>query len=308
MRQEIKLYIGNQEVEFSTPPEILYNYTLTDLKNPTIIKNSYSKTITIEGTPKNNQLFGSIWNLERIQAYNGGSTGPSFNPLQKADFKIYVNGDLYESGYVKLTNVTKTGRNIEYQCNLFGGLGQFFYNLSYTHNEAGETEGPDKLQLKDLSFVDEGKTLEGDDVMNFDFVINKETLFDAWNTLNGNPDAVYSESATSRPNNYLFGHKWKDYINFIPTAYNGIPENFDAEHVLINQPYQLGGTMPSISGYYTIGGYALGTFPEAMTQEATLDFRSYLQRPVIKMSAILGAIALPENNGGFEVKYGEHFF
>lgn len=313
MRQEIKLYIGNQEVEFSTPPEILYNYTLTDLHNPTIIKNSYSKTITIEGTPRNNQLFGSIWNLERIQAYGGElNAGVAFNPLQKAVFKIYVNGDLYESGYVKLTNVTKTGRNIEYEINLFGGLGQFFYNLSYTHNEAGEAEGPDKLQLKDLTYVNEGETLEGDDVMDFDFVINKETIFDAWNTLNGNSHAVYSKSQVNRPVNYLFGHKWEDYINFIPDAYNGIPEDFDAEHVLINNPNSFNGAFTSTTEsesvtYQTIDGFALGTAPEELTQEATNDYRSYLQRPIIRMSAIIDAIALPENNGGYEVKFGRFF-
>ena len=308
MRQEIKLYIGNQEVEFSTPPEILYNYTLTDLKNPTIYKNSFSKQITIEGTPKNNQLFGSIWNLQRIQAYGNGSTGVSFNPLQKADFKIYVNGDLYESGYVKLSNVVRTGNDVQYEINLFGGLGQFFYNLSYTHNEAGEAEGPDKLQLKDLDFI-----LDHDMINNIEFVINKDTMWDALCAQNGFSPGVDDESQADRPNNFyknplFYASNGTSFINFIPTAYNGIPEDFDAQHVLINSPSTYNGVFATSSGGgTTIGGYALGAPNQALTQEETRDLRSYLQRPIINMAAIIQSCGLPQNNGGYELKLGRFF-
>ena len=66
MKYPVRLFLGDEEVEFSTPPEILFNYSVTELTNPTIVKNSYSKTITIEGTPNNNRIFGHIYNLERI--------------------------------------------------------------------------------------------------------------------------------------------------------------------------------------------------------------------------------------------------
>ena len=56
MRQAIRLFIGDREVEFSTPPQILFNYTQNDLTNPSVVKNSYTKTVKIEGTP-NNKLF-----------------------------------------------------------------------------------------------------------------------------------------------------------------------------------------------------------------------------------------------------------
>ena len=56
MRYPVRLFLGNEEVEFSQPPQILFNYSETELTNPTIVKNSYSKTVTIEGTPKNNRI------------------------------------------------------------------------------------------------------------------------------------------------------------------------------------------------------------------------------------------------------------
>lgn len=299
-------------VEFSTPPEILYNYTETDLRNPTVIKNSYSKTIIVEGTPSNNQLFGDIWNLERRQDYGAGYTGPSFNALQKAPFEIYVNGELYESGYVKLQDIVKNGNKVQYEIGLFGGLGQFFYNLTYTHNEAGEVEGPDKLQLKDLSFCDAYKGTEqgywftGEP--NLDFKISRDTIWDAWNTIDGDPDAVYAESAATRPLNYLYNEKWKRIINFAPSCYNGIPDDFDTNKVLF-RPGSYEGIFKASSGdYTTVGGYALGEANEPLSSEMTFDLRSYFQRPVIKMSAIIDACGNPQNNGGYEVKLGKHFF
>lgn len=306
MRQEVSLFISNKEVEFTTPPEILYNYTETDLRNPTVIKNSYSKTITIDGTPNNNALFGEIWNMERVQLYKEGSTGPSYNPLQKADFKIYVNGELYESGYVKLNDITNRGGKVQYEISLFGGLGQFFYNLSYTHNEAGETVGPDKLQLKDLNFYfPKGVQQEGM-VTDWDFIINKDTVFDAWKEWYG----VFQDgdAAVDRPYTYDAKHyKWRYIMNFAPTL-NGVPENFGADKVLINHPESFNGLTNSSGGYGTVDGFALGTAVEKMTCDQTFDMRSYLQRPVISMRAIIEACTYPENNGGYEVKLGEHFF
>lgn len=306
MRQEVSLFIGNKEVEFTTPPEILYNYTETDLRNPTVIKNSYSKTITIDGTPNNNALFGEIWNLERVQIYGEGVSGPSFNPLQKADFKIYVNGELYESGYVKLNDITNKGGRVQYEISLFGGLGTFFYNLSYTHNEAGETVGPDKLQLKDLNFYfPKGVQQEGM-VTDWDFIINKDTVFDAWKEWYGTSQT--GDAVIDRPYTYDAKHyKWRYIMNFAPTL-NGIPENFGADKVLINHPESFNGFTNSSDGYGTVDGFALGTAAEKMTCDQTFDMRSYLQRPVISMRAIIDACTYPENNGGYEVKLGEHFF
>ena len=113
MKQEIQLFIGGEEVEFSKDPQILFNYKITDATNPTAIKNTYSKSIVLEGTQKNNAIFGNIWNLERMQYY-GYDGGAGFNPIKKTPFELYVNGELVESGYVKLDNVSKKNGNTSY--------------------------------------------------------------------------------------------------------------------------------------------------------------------------------------------------
>ncbi len=321
MRQEISLFLGNQEIEFNQPPALLYNYTENDLRNPAVVKNSYSKTLTIEGTPNNNRIFGHFWNLERIQDYGTGSyTGSYFNPLQKADFQLFLNGEIYESGYFRLDEVRKTGNNIEYDITLFGGLGSFFYNLTYSHYD-NEIEGPDKLSLKDLVYYDPYGG-NPDYAEKLDFVINKETLNLAWDTI------CNELGAPSDPRFRI--------INFAP-CYNGLPKDFDANKVLINYAHLerpdhvydtgLGAYFPSKkvddSKVYTTFppmeetpdllvetyGYALGEAPEELTEwEAGNDLRSYLQRPVLRVKALIDACCNPANNLGYKVELDPTFF
>ena len=58
MRQDLHPFIGEKEVEFNADPKILFNYKLTELENPTVVKNSWTKSIEIPLTPANNDIFG----------------------------------------------------------------------------------------------------------------------------------------------------------------------------------------------------------------------------------------------------------
>lgn len=276
MRQELELYLAGKKVEFNQPPAIMYNYTETDVTNPTAIKNGFSNTITIEGTPENNDIFGHLWDLERLQNYGVGNyAGSTFNPIQRADFTLYLNGEMYESGYFKLDEVRKTGKLIEYDITLYGGLGDFFYALTYTHNSEGEVEGPDKLELADLEY-------EAGDL---DFTISKETVKEAWDSIN----------------NYTYDGKWST-INFLP-AYNGVPDkDFSADKVIIDRQNIV------IDGHIGGTGYAVGTLPKGMTEWETFDLRSYFQKPVLRVKEVIKACCNPANNGGYEVYLDNHFF
>lgn len=301
MKTDVRLFIGGKEVEFNSDPKILFNYKVTDLQNPTIVKNSYTKTIEIEGTPKNNDVFENIWNLQRVQW-----SGINFNPIKKTDFTIYVNGDIYERGYVKLDGISTNNGKITYSITLFGGLGSFFFNLSYK-----DSEGDDKKSLADLYYAERytGRNFaETEPDMNFR--INKESLWDAWNVLTGNPDAVYDESEANRPDNYYYDRKW-EILNFAP-CYNGIPDNFDANKCIINK-----NNMPILNFSKTDNGktftdyrgYAMGEQPnDELTEWEAFDLRSYLQRPVVSMKRVIDACCNPVNNGGFEVDLDSSFF
>lgn len=301
MKTDIRLFIGGKEVEFGAAPKILFNYKLTDINNPTVVKNSFSKTIEIEGTPKNNDLFENIWNLQRVQY-----AGIDFNPIKKVDFTIFVNGDVYEKGYAKLDGISTKNGKITYSITLFGGLGSFFFNLSYKNSE-----GDDKKTLADLNYAgrDIGRTY-GIVEPDMNFRINKESLWDAWNVLTGNPDAVYDEGDVSRPDNYYYDYKW-EILNFAP-CYNGLPDKFDADRCIINKNNMPVFTFSKTDNgvtYSDYRGYIMGEQPnDELTEWEAFDLRSYLQRPVISMKRVIEAICNPENNGGYEVDLDDTFF
>lgn len=279
MVENVKLYINDRLVEFSTDPKILFTYQVKDYNNPTVVKNSFSKTLTIDGTPNNNDIFGHYWNLERY-LMGGGEGGAYFNSSKKAPFQLFIGADLYEEGYCKLDNISMNGSEIKYSVTLYGGLGDFFFNLSTTD------DGNEK-KLSDLVYMPSGGSDE------FDFTVNIDTVNTAWNAL---------KNGTSG--------KWQ-YINFMP-AYNGKPEDFDADKVIIN----LSGTSLNTrvknaddEKYYTPKqGFTVGTLPDEMTEWDVRDLRSYLQRPCIKMSSIINACCDPTQNGGYTVNLDPDFF
>ena len=268
MKYPVRLFLGNEEVEFSTPPQILFNYSETELTNPTIVKNSYSKTITIEGTKQNNKIFGHIYNMQRIQGYNGSIMGSAFNPLVKTDFTLYYNGSIYESGYFKLDEVRRNNNLIQYDISLYGGLGDYFYNLSFR-------EDGTPMELSDLKYE-----WEVDNDQELGFKINKEAVNEAWINL-------------LQPSS-----KW-DTINFAP-CYNGIPSNISADKFLI-----CNGVYPFTD---SVSGYSVGNSQHEHTEWETFDLRSYLQRPVLRVREVLKACADPRNNGGYTVNFDNDFF
>ena len=272
MRRKISLYIADNLVDLDDQSLILFNYTMEDLLNPTIVKNSYSHQIAIKGTPNNNRLFGDIFRLDRVVSYNGGTLGTDFNPSQKTPFVIYNEmGEILERGYCKLDSVTRKKGEIEYQISLFGGLGSFIYSLAY------DAEG----NKKSLASLDYLGTDNADTEL--DFTINADNVAAAWNTDSdtGNIDSI-----------------WK-VINFAP-AYNGIPEgNFAADKALV-VPTQVG--LPDEIGDYKLrSGYAMVNLSQKYDEWSVKDLRSYLQRPVFSMRAFLEAVKKPMNNGGYVV-------
>lgn len=300
MRTEIELYLGDEMVEFNANPKILFNYKITDNTNPTAIKNSFSKTITVNGTAKNNEIFGNIWDLSRIQDYEGDiRTG--FNPIKKTPFTIYVDGNIYESGYCKLNTVTKKNNSIQYEISLFGGIGELFFNLQFK-----DEEGNEKKTLADLQFEKVNTNGELEEVIDMGFTINKETVFDAWKQIMGDGNAVTDATKVDRPNNYLYSNKW-NFINFIP-AYEGIPADFDSKKFILNKNGLNVNIWSDNEGYSSVNGYIMGESNEELTCNETCDYRSYLQRPIIKLSEVIKACQNPINNGGWELILDEEFF
>lgn len=223
MKPSVELYINGQLIEFEQAPAILMTYSNSELTNPTVVKNSFSKTLEIEGTPNNNKVFNCFYDLK-------WTNGAGFNPSQKMPFELYNNGEIVETGYIKLDSVRRNGKTIKYNVTLYGGLGQFLYNL--TTKEDGE-----EMKLKDLIYP-----------YDLNFEVNKDTVWNAWMHIN-NIDSP-TRPLSDELNVY-------DFINFAP-CYNGIPKDFTANKVAINAemfPDDYKATLDlSIDEYTTVNG------------------------------------------------------
>ena len=89
----------------------------SDISNPTVTKVPFSIQIKLPKSPSNNKVFNHIYNLDQVNTL--------FNPLIRIDFNLYIRGNLYQTGYLKLESVDEF-----YNIRLFGGLGDYFFKLA----------------------------------------------------------------------------------------------------------------------------------------------------------------------------------
>lgn len=278
MRRKVRLYIGGQLADLNDDSFVLLNYATEDLSNPTIVRNSWSRQITLPGTPTNNNIFGHIDRSDRDTQYGSDTTGVYFDATQRTPFELLdATGEVLESGYLKLDGISKKEGIVTYSVTLYGGLGGFLYSLAYDDNG-------DKRTLADIKYTGSGAT-----ETELNFTINRAAVKRAWQEVTG--------QTSSYP---LY-----DILNFAP-CYNGLPGGtFDADKALA-RPEACG--LPVPSGYYAQSGWSLVSMPEKHTDIEMKDLRSYLQRPVISVQKLISAICQSYNNGGYSVELDNSFF
>lgn len=296
MRRNIALYIADRQVDLSEQSFILFNYTMEDLSNPTIVKNSFSKQITIPGTANNNAIFGEIFRLDRVTQYGEGFTGVDFDVMRQTPFTIYNEmNEVVESGYVRLDKVTRKNDIVEYAISLYGGLGSFFYGLSV------KADGT-PMTLADMSYMD--VTGGYTDVAGGIRFSGYRMLTDAWDYL-------------ADPGSYTMDDHlnfWANIINFAP-CYNGYQEGFDADKILIdndeNHWSNVYRQIVSEGGQYAKhpdASSVLVTMTNNHTEWEMRDLRWYLQRPVFRVKSLIDAVCYSANNGGYSVELDAIFF
>ena len=268
MNKNIKLYINGIEADLTEDISLPITYVQEDLTNPTIVKNSFSKTVTLPGTKTNNSIFGQFYKLDRFTINHTGNTtvGVEYAPSKRIPFQIYKNSNIVESGYLQLNAVNIDSYKVSYDTTLYGGLGDFFYGLSY--KEDGE-----KLTLADLNYKD-----------NLTFKINKEYIQDCFN-------------------NPMDGR----LLTFIPSL-NGLYDDFDNDTCLINTNKSTIFPTEQTEGnikYTTYNGFGLAKLNKSYDEWEIRDLRSYKQRPALRLKTLVTSIL---DNSGYKYELDEKFF
>jgi hypothetical protein len=293
----LELYIDGKKADVPDNFTVNFTYKETEVTKPSAIKNSFSKSVVLDGTAANNKIFSSIFRLDKIQGEN------DFNPNKRIDFKLMKNGDIVESGYLQLDSVTNTGGNVKYSCTLYGGLGSFFYTLQ-TNDDGTEKTLADLYYKFNVNGVDLTKEQEESEVL---FQWNMYYMFATWLALSMVNDGSISASTT------ISLKDPKYHITAAPT-YSGLyEEDFDSKHVLVN----LNGMPSNIKQYFLSAvtsdgitykpylddnsGYTMVEVSRDLSEFEARDLCSTYQRRVIRNKTILDAISDPDNNGGYTI-------
>jgi hypothetical protein len=323
----IELYIENKKIDLTEDLEINFTYETIDPDKLASIKNSFSKTVNIPGTANNNITFGHIFRYDKY-IFDAGDLNivnnidNNYDPHKRVKWFINKNGSLVNRGYCVLDNILiKSERDITYQLTLYGGLGEFFYSLSYNEDGSPKT-------LADMfwnwfprtSLYTHGAALDAgaEDTQTL-YKASADIVASSYHSLN----PLYTYEGTTDID--------KDVV-FVP-CYTGLYEDFDSKHMLVstfNQNYLTspkyisdekkasliksfpdnytdpadGKTYRTLDKNFSSSGayrYGLVTFSRDVDPWEAGDIRINELPVAIRLSKLMHVISQPENNGGYEV-------
>lgn len=294
------LYIKDKYVDVEDEELFLFTYSNNSVENPEAIKNNYSKTITLNGTPNNNKLFDEI--------YLTDSLVNRFDTTKREVFELYDNGNLIEAGYVKLNSINYEKNNPSYEITLYGMLGDFFYKLAYK-DDSNDVE----LSLKDLQYNYKRVPVllgEGIDAPTQNVDTISEDVDETKTLFNWNSDFIWNSWLMQFTDKYPHKNEcWEDFVTAAP-VYSGYNEDFDNDIVLtnMNYPSYYDGILPrSIKDgnntYSTKYNYAKIKTDRELDQWEIRDLRSSFQRPALKLDKLFKKIVDYSKQNGYEIVF-----
>lgn len=114
---------GDTELDTFPDEQLLINYQIQDIIDIATRNTSYSKTIKLPNTPKNNTFFQNIFDL----AVDISVT--SYNPKRAIPASILIGGVEIFKGNLQLLSIVKNQQDHSYECVFVGLLKSFFYDL-----------------------------------------------------------------------------------------------------------------------------------------------------------------------------------
>lgn len=153
-----KLYLETYEVDTFGDIDVDFTYSIADITDIERRSTSYSKTLTLPSTARNQKLFGNIFDISVENDYdeNDRNVLSNFNPSKQAKAQIFLDNVKIFDGVLRLIKINNKNGDITYETNVFGRLRDILHTLG------------DKT-LADLNFVD------------YDHTWNNNTIAQSWN-------------------------------------------------------------------------------------------------------------------------------
>jgi hypothetical protein len=157
-----RLYIEGIEADTLGDIDVEFTFSVADISDIERRNTSFSKTLTLPSTAKNQQLFGNIFDISVSNSIfeNEANIGQNFNPARQAKVQIFLDNVKIYDGVMRMMKINNVEGNIVYEVNMFGRLRDILHELG------------DKT-LADLDFSSE-------DVISYDHVWNQENIEASW--------------------------------------------------------------------------------------------------------------------------------
>ena len=123
----MQLFIEGQEADIDQAFSTLLTASVNDVKSFGTKESTFSKTIILPGTKRNNILFGNIFNTTTRTAYNPliPNYGYNFNAAVSANVLVMNQSIQQMKGTIRLLQINIDGAFIDYEVSIVGELGGF---------------------------------------------------------------------------------------------------------------------------------------------------------------------------------------
>lgn len=323
----IALYLENQRLDTDESLSVSFTYETIDPDRLSSIKNSFSKTVAIKGTPNNNRIFGHIFRNDKYIPVDTNDPdrriGPYFDPHRQTRWTMTNKGAYVGSGYCTLDNIIRKGPDITYNLTLYGGIGSFFYNLKY--NADGT-----KRSLSDMFWNWYPRTSAGGYGQALDQAAESTDPI-----LRCTADVITSSYANLSPDNPYTGTTGVDKdITFVP-CYTGLYDDFDSKSMLVSTynhttdnasviaklPAAIrkklrdafpdsktdgGVTYTALDKHLSTDSqhrYGVVSFSRDIDPSEAGDLRVGELPAAVRLSKLMTVISNPDNNGGYDVEW-----
>lgn len=323
----IALYLESQRLDTDESLSVSFTYETIDPDRLSSIKNSFSKTVAIKGTPNNNRIFGHIFRNDKYIPVDTNDPdkriGHYFDPHRQTRWTMTNKGAYVSSGYCTLDNIVRKGTDITYNLTLYGGMGSFFYNLKY--NADGT-----KRSLSDLFWNWYPRTSMGGYGQALDQAAESTDPI-----LRCTADVIMSSYPNLSPDNPYTGTTGVDKdITFVP-CYTGLYDDFDSKSMLVStynhttdnasviaklpaairkrlrdafpdSKTEGGVTYTALDKHLSTDSqhrYGVVSFSRDIDPSEAGDLRVGELPAAVRLSKLMTVISNPDNNGGYDVEW-----
>lgn len=121
-----ELYINSKRVLIDQETYFPFTHNINDLENVTAINMPSSKSISIQRCKNNDDIFGEIGSLTRMNISVTGGTGVLFNQITKCEYTLFDDCVMISKGLLVVDSITDT----DYEVTLFDELIQKIEDLT----------------------------------------------------------------------------------------------------------------------------------------------------------------------------------